>query len=186
MSYRFSEVSADFASAQPTTPQGMLELGAQLRTGTDSISKNSAAAFSFIQQAATKGNLPQAHIALGEMHLAGEGTPANPKEAMNSFARAINAGDPSGNLKLADMFLEGNGVGQSDKMAFRFTAEAVIQNVAEGQFRLGGMFEKGVGTSVQPDKAGEMYRLAADQGHEGALAKLGSRSAPTPVLAKTL
>lgn len=181
MSHSISEVTAEFSSVQPNTPQDMLVLGTKLRTGTDAISPNSAAAFTFIQQAAIQGNLSQAHIALGEMHLAGEGTPRNPKEAMNSFARGVNAGDPSGNLKLADMFLEGNGVPQSDRYGFRFTAASVLENLAEGQFRLGGMFEKGLGTSIQPEMAAEMYRSAADQGHKGALVKLGQ--SPAPVLA---
>ena len=171
----------DLKIVTPTTPEAMFDLGARLRTGSDTVMQNSAAAFSFIQQAAVQGNLPQAHIALGEMHLAGEGTQQNPKEAMKSFARAINAGDPSGNLKLADMFLEGNGVPKSDRYAFRFTAAAVLANVAEGQFRLGGMFEKGIGTPVQSGKAAEMYRLAADQGHEAARGKLGE-----PVAAKVV
>lgn len=180
-----THISEELASVQPTTPEAMFELGAKLRAGNDAASPKSAAAFTFIQKAASQGNLAKAHIALGEMHLAGEGTPANPKEAMNCFARAIHAGDPSGNLKLADMFLRGDGVPQSDKYAFRFTAASVLENLAEGQFRLGGMFENGIGTTVQPEKAVEMYRLASDQGHKEALAKLGrshTMAAPSSTL----
>jgi TPR repeat protein len=45
-------------------------------------------------------------------------------------------------------------------------------NNAEAQFQLGGLYRKGMGVEKNSKQAVEWYRKAAQQGHEGAKARL--------------
>lgn len=162
----------DFDPWRNKTPEELLETGLKFRTGKDGVKKNSAVALIFIQTAATRGNLPAAHMALGEMHLNGEGTEPNGQEAALSYNRAINAGAPEGHLALGDMYLRGRGVPQSDRTARRFIMSAVLAELPEGYFRLGMMYDAGIDVPQSMPKAIEFLTKAADHDHPTAIAKL--------------
>ena len=56
--------------------------------------------------------------------------------------------------------------------------EAADREDAEGQYRLACCCEKGVGIKRDPEKARELYLLAADQGHEKAREALKKKKKP--------
>jgi TPR repeat protein len=112
-------------------------------------------------------------------------------EAVRLFQQAAEKGDPYGCFNLAGCYATGHGVQQSDEEALRLFRQAVAaakgapfsqpnpndivllqlaaaKGDADAQFNLGLWFESGDGVADDATRARQLFRQAAELGHEAA------------------
>ena len=99
--------------------------------------------------------------------------PVHDAEAVATFRRAAEEGNPAAQYLLADMYHQGRSVPRDDAEAVRWYRRAADQGVADAQFSLGLMYEKGQSVPQDDSEAVRFYRLAAEQGLSRSQANLG-------------
>jgi TPR repeat protein len=123
-------------------------------------------------KAAMGGNVECQYL-MGFFASQGKGMAVSKTSGFNWYFKAAQAGHAAAMGGLAGCYLAGQGVTKSEAEAFKWATKAAQLGDAHSQFVLGGFFENGWGgIAKNPGKAGELYRLAAAQGHAKARAKI--------------
>lgn len=110
-----------------------------------------------------------AQFRLGECYEKGLGVERNLEKAVSWYRRAARRRYPEAQNALGDCYFKGIGVGQNYRIALKLYLGAALAGYALSQFNLGFCYEHGYGVEPNADKAIHWYKLAADQGHKGAV-----------------
>ncbi|MCA1197497.1 CHAT domain-containing protein [Sphingomonas sp. R647] len=116
--YRRGETSAAMSLA--LYYKGELEFSDAERAGAPQVDR--AQAFEWMQRAASFSYANA--VLLARMYLAGDGTKANPKEAIRLLRWAVHCGDYSARVALGEAYLHGSGVAKDPEMALRWFKHA--------------------------------------------------------------
>ncbi|HEV7289879.1 CHAT domain-containing protein [Sphingomonas sp.] len=116
--YRRGETSAAMSLA--LYYKGDLEFSDAERAGAPQVDR--AQAFEWMQRAASFSYANA--VLLARMYLAGDGTKANPKEAIRLLRWAVHCGDYSARVALGEAYLHGSGVAKDPEMALRWFKHA--------------------------------------------------------------
>ncbi|TPX40511.1 hypothetical protein SeMB42_g05968 [Synchytrium endobioticum] len=162
--------------AAASHPQALTMLGLMNEMGIGRPAKDLAAAASFYQQAADRGDAV-ALTALGRLYESGQGVDVNLGKARECYQRAAEKGDPDGMASLG-MVLE-RGIGDlhpNPASALRWYTLAAQQfNHARSATAAGCLLYKGQGLDVAVNQvqAVKFFRQAAALGNEHAMNSLG-------------
>ena len=160
-------VSADIAkaarwygkAAKQGNAQGLYRMGSCCLSGYG-VPRNNELAFSYFRQAADQGHA-EAQCALGDCCDAGTGTAKNSSRAVEWYTKAAEQGNVEAQLKLAAHY--------DDARAVTWYRKAAGAGSAEAQYKLGSCYYRGLyGLPKSVDKAMELFRKAAQQGHKAA------------------
>ena len=163
-------VSADLSTAarwyekaaKQGNAQGLYRMGCCCLSGYG-VPRNNKQAFSYFSQAADQGHA-EAQCALGDCYNSGKGTEANASQAVEWYTRAAKQGNVEAQLKLAARYVKEN-----DTRAVTWYRKAAGAGNAEAQYKLGNFYYRGLfGLQKDADKAMELFRKAAKQGHKAA------------------
>jgi TPR repeat protein len=105
-----------------------------------------------------------ASLALGEMYEAGQGTAANPSEAMKFYKKAADCGNGEAKFRIGLLYETGKGVGRNYAKAREWYTAAAGDRVSAAMYRVGYLHEKGLGVKANMKEAEKWYRKAADAG----------------------
>jgi TPR repeat protein len=140
--------------------------------------------FMMLKSEAEAGNMDSASK-LGRMYEAGEGTEADPKQALFWYEKGLEAGNAEAAFRLSMLLLGGAPEEMQDhQRGFDMLVKSAEAGHAEAQYHCGEMYEHHVRRTgflsffarSSKSEAVEWYRKAAAQGHpeaRGALARLG-------------
>ena len=163
-------VSADIAkaarwyekAAKQGNAQGLYKMGCCCLSGVG-VAQNNDRAFSYFTQAADQGHA-EAQYALGNCYNSGKGTAASASQAAEWYTKAARQGNVEAQLKLAERYGKEN-----DAKAVTWYRKAAGAGNAEAQYKLGNCYYRGLcGLQKDADKAMELFRKAAGQGHKAA------------------
>ena len=140
----------------------------------------------FLEQ---KEHPPWMTYIMGRMYRYGLGTPVNPEEALSHLVSAAEQGHSRAMYDAAGCYLHGEGVKADPAEAQRYYADALqafIEEVKQSEnekekktpnewteYTIARMYANGSGTKINPEKAFEYYKLAADHGHTQAAYETG-------------
>ena len=187
-----AEVLGDFFKHQQSEPFQLC------RRGCDAYERQDyEMALQLFEQAARHGDM-DGQYRLGVMHFSGEGTSADPQQAVKWIGRAADQGHSDAQVFLGSFYQEGIGVPQDLDKARRWYRLAAAQDNeqaeqalaqlenspemryqqaeagdANAQFLLGLQFANGDGVKQDYAKAHDWYGKAAAQGHTGAQNNIG-------------
>jgi len=131
------------------------------------IEKDISAALKLYSFGSKLGN-DDAQCRMGHCYEKGIGAPKYEALAFEFYILSANQGSASGQAHFGHCCEKGIGTQVDLNLAFSFYNEAVKKNNADGQFFL-GEFNERWNSKEGREKAFELYKLAADQGHVGAL-----------------
>ncbi|NLI76042.1 MAG: sel1 repeat family protein [Candidatus Riflebacteria bacterium] len=114
----------------------------------------------------------EAQVRLGHLFRAGQGVPADPREAVRWFSRAAKGGHPEAQCRLGLHLLEGSGVPRDYAKAREWFEQAARRNEAEAQFRLFQMDLEGK-VVLGENEGMQWLQKAAASGHAQAQCLLG-------------
>ncbi len=115
----------------------------------------------------------QAQLALGNMHIVGEGVTQDLFEAARWYRMAAEQGLPDAQLIIGVMYISAEGVEQDLVEAERWVRLAAEQGLAKAQHTLGRMYISGQGVRVDYTEAARWLGKAAEQGLPEAQHDLG-------------
>ncbi|QDX25503.1 CHAT domain-containing protein [Sphingomonas suaedae] len=113
-------------------------------------------AFEWMQRAASSSYANA--VLLARMYLAGDGTKANPKEAMRLLHWAVHCGDYSARVAVGEAYLHGSGVAKDPDMALRWFRHAAGSGWAGGAVAMARA--SALGWGMKPDLKQTRYWLA--------------------------
>lgn len=95
--------------------------------------------------------------------------PERPESLVETLERAAEQGNIEAQVKIGLAYYNGSGVPQNYRAAFRWFSRAAKAGHPEAQYRLGEILYFGQGgIPADEERAFELYRLAANQGHSRA------------------
>ena len=150
--YRRGETSAALSLA--LYYKGDLEFADAERVGAPAVDR--AAAFEWMQRAASFSYANA--VLLARMYLAGDGTKANPKEAIRLLRWAVHCGDYSARVALGEAYLHGSGVAKDPDMALRWFKHAAGTPWSGGALAM--VRVSALGWGMKPDVKQARYWLA--------------------------
>lgn len=115
-----------------------------------------------------------AEYRLAMCFLNGDGTPANPTEALHYLSMAVRHKSVEAIYELALMYSHGRGVTADRRKGFRLMNEAAAMNYAPALFQLGLMYEEARGTTRNPERAFSWYHMAYELNYVPAFAKMAA------------
>ncbi|MFL9842751.1 CHAT domain-containing protein [Sphingomonas sp. ST-64] len=113
-------------------------------------------AFEWMQRAASSSYANA--VLLARMYLAGNGTKANPKEAMRLLRWAVHCGDYSARVAVGEAYLHGSGVAKDPDMALRWFRHAAGSGWSGGAVAM--VRASALGWGMKPDLKQTRYWLA--------------------------
>ncbi len=125
--------------------KGDLEFTEAERAGAPAIDR--ATAFEWMQRAASSSYANA--VLLARMYLAGDGTKANPKEAIRLLRWAVHCGDYSARAALGEAYLHGAGVPKDPAMALRWFKHAGASGWSGGAVAM--VRASALGWGMKPD-----------------------------------
>lgn len=163
-------VPQNFAKAaeymQQAAQQGVAfaqnDLGAFYAKGLG-VKRDFAEAAKWYRKAAEQGDA-LAQFSMGRIYSLGRGVPQDMQEAIRWFKKAAEQNQPDALETLGDIYLNGrNGITMDYAEARKYFQDAVKQGRVDALNSLGFMYEYGHGTPVNPERAVECYREAAEK-----------------------
>ena len=145
----------------------MCNLGVMLSYG-NGVEKDMEEAFRWYLRSA-EGGCSRGMTNVGELYLWGSGTEKNVDEAEKWFRRS---GSPRADFRLAEVLLDERGDVEEGMFFLRRSAE---RGYSRGLYRYGRVLEPD-----DPEKAAEMYSLAAAKGNKDAASRLEELGRPVP------
>lgn len=146
------------------------------------VAQDLAQARHFYTKAAEQG-YSRAIYLLGLMYDKGKGVPVDYSRAHEWYRKAADKGFALAQLDLGMLYAEGRGIERDDKQAVDWFRKAADRGNAMAQYDLGYAYETGRGVdAADPTEARQWYIRAANQGHEGAKARLNPSAAQNTVL----
>jgi len=136
------------------------------------VEKSKIQARSWCKKAYAQNDLTATAI-LGGLYLHGEGGAKDTEKGIRYITRAAEAGHAYAQYTLGKSYFLGMGVETNKLLAVRWLEKSVIQRNKYAQYMLAYMYEKGQGVRRNTRKALQLYKLAAAQGHQKALRRLG-------------
>ncbi len=129
----------------------------ELLIGSDTLSKNEAAAISLLQQCVAQ-NDAQAQYILGLLHKKGIGMPVNEKEAFKYIELAAKQDYPEAVCELGVLYKDGIGCTLNFDTAIAYFSKAEALGYSKGSYSIGYLYFKGLGSIEQDyDKAIEWF-----------------------------
>ncbi len=150
--YRRGETSAAMSLA--LYYKGEFDFTDAQRVGAPAIDR--ATAFEWMQRAASFSYANA--VLLARMYLAGDGTKANPKEAIRLLRWAVHCGDYSARVALGEAYLHGSGVAKDPDMALRWFKHAAGTPWSGGALAM--VRASALGWGMKPDLKQTRYWLA--------------------------
>lgn len=140
----------------------------------DSCGADPAAAIEWWSAAAEKGDVASA-VKLGKALWNGDRIPRDRAAAIMWFRKAAEGGDPEGMMMLARSMLDEGASEDERREAEEWMLKAATAGRAGAQFAMGRSAAARVGSEAgsKPSDVLRWWRLAADQGHRGAMRLLG-------------
>jgi TPR repeat protein len=114
-----------------------------------------------------------AQLNLGNMYLAGQGTPRDYARAAEWYRRAADSGNAGAQYSLGTLYRNGWGVRRDYARAMQWYRLAAAQGFALAQNNIGAMYDKGLGVPRDDAEAVRWYRLGAEHGSAMAQFNLG-------------
>jgi TPR repeat protein len=130
--------------------------------------KNYEKATKILQEAAKLGD-PLCLLTLGERYLAGNGVPADTKEAIRLFQQASDTGHPEAKLRLSTILLSDELANKDLKRSTELVQEVASMGDARGIFFLARAYENGTGIEKNLEKAISLYEQASNEGYSLAM-----------------
>lgn len=123
--------------------------------------------FGTVKSMADKGDV-NAQLILGNMHLAGQGTPKNSAEAVKWFRKAADLNNARAQSALGKLYAKGEGVGKDAAAAAKWLTAAAEQGQTDAQAQLGLVLrDSGLGNKNWVE-AYKWLNLAASSGDNAA------------------
>ena len=126
-----------------------------------------AAALASYREAANLGN-SDAQLKLAWMYDGGHSVKKNARGATQWYRKAADQGIPEAQWQMGERYARGDGVRQDQNEAVKWYLASAEQGFAEAQYSLGLIYKKRKNLA----DAAAQFRLAADQGHSGAIQAL--------------
>lgn len=181
-------------SAELGYADAQVSLGARYLIG-NGVLKDDTEAVRWFRRAAEQGHA-EAQFRMAASHDIGEGVLQDHAEAVKWFRRAAEQGHAGAQFRMSVRYSNGLGVPKDDVKAANWLRKATEQEEglrktpeialdvdydregtarydARAQFRMGVRYHLGFGVPQDDTKAEKWYRLAAEQGHDGARNILG-------------
>ena len=150
--YRRGETSAALSLA--LYYKGELEFSDDERTGAPAT--DPVQAFEWMQRAASASYSNA--VLLARMYLAGEGTRANPQEAIRLLRWAVHCGNYTARVALGEAYLHGAGVAKDPAMALRWFKHGAASGWSGGALAM--VRASALGWGMKPDVTQARYWLA--------------------------
>lgn len=125
----------------------------------------------FIEKYAYKGS-PAAQVAVGSLMLVGKGVEKNTTEAIFWLKRAFANDNALSGFVLAGVYINGNGVKENFAKAREYLRVSADLGAPRSQFWYAEMLLSGQGGAVDEELGIHYMRIAAENGHENAIAFL--------------
>jgi TPR repeat protein/chromosome segregation ATPase len=124
-------------------------------------------------KARAAGGDAEAHTALGNAYVNGQGVERDIPKAMEHYEQAVAAGSAPAAFNLGLLHEVGRGVEIDLEKAFGYYLQAAELGMDIAQFNVGNMYARGIGVKADPYEANIWFRRAADAGVADAQYNLG-------------
>lgn len=155
------------AAAEKKQPYALYNLALFYANGQHGLAFDQYKAHELFMESAIREAVP-AMYEVGVMFEKGLGCICNFSEAAFWYEEAAKRGHPEAFNNLGVLYKDGHGVPHDDKRAFICFSRSADAGLKEGIYNLGLMYDQGLGCEENHDKALDLCRKAAYQGHEKA------------------
>lgn len=118
-----------------------------------------------LMEQAAEQNVLDADLMLGYAYMSGLGVDRDMDKAVKYYGQAADLGDATAAYNLGTLYYNGQGVERNFAEAAKWFEKAAAQGNGAAAFNAAGIYENGTGgTEKKPEKAIELYRIAAKNG----------------------
>jgi len=155
------------AASQKLQPYALFNLAILYTNGIGGVTQDKFKAHE-LHMLAAQNKVPPAMYEVGLMLERGIGCTQDYKEAAFWYEQGAKYGHAGSFNNLGALYKDGNGVPQDNGRTFFCFSRAAEAELAEGLYNLGMLYDQGIGCEKSQEKALDLCRKAAYQGHQKA------------------